>query len=55
MAAIDDLKTAVSQLSTDVDSFIAANTGGASDADLAAVTASVQAISAKLVAPTPAQ
>lgn len=54
LAALDDLKTAVSTLSDNVDAFIKANTGGASDAELASVTAVVNGISAKLVTPTPA-
>jgi len=51
MAALDDLKAAVAKLSTDVNAFIAANTGGASDAELAALTAQVNAIDAVINPP----
>lgn len=52
MAALDDLKVAVAKLSTDVNDFIAANTGGATDADLTALTAQVNAIDAVINPPS---
>lgn len=55
MSALDDTKAAigalgskVSKLSTDVEAFIAANSGGASDADLQALTAGITAIGAQV-------
>lgn len=54
MAALDDFKEALQEVSADVDAFIAANTGGASDADLVAATAQLRAIAAKLAPPAPA-
>lgn len=51
MSKLDDVKAKLAKLSTDVDAFIAANTGGASDADLDALGGAVDAIDAKLVPP----
>lgn len=53
MSKLTDLQADVAKLGTDVDAFIAANSGGASDADLAALSASIQAIDAKIAPPTP--
>lgn len=47
MAAIDDLTAAVTQLSTDVQALIA-KPAGASDAQIQAVTTSVQALDAQV-------
>jgi len=49
MSALSDLQDAVKKLDSDVDAFIAANTAGATDADLAALKDQVAAIDAKLV------
>lgn len=53
MSALTDLQAAVSKLSSDVDAFIAANSGGASDADLAAITSAITAIDVKVAPTTP--
>lgn len=52
MSALTDLQAAVTKLQTDVNAFIAANTGGASDADLQALTTQVNAIDAVINPPT---
>lgn len=54
MTKLDELKTAVSKLSADVDAFVAANTGGATDADLDALKTQVDAIDAVINPPAPA-
>ena len=46
MSALTDLQAAVTKLQTDVNAFIAANSGGATDADLEALTTQVNAIDA---------
>lgn len=51
MSALDDLQTSITKLSTDVTAFIAANSGGATDAQLAAFKAQVDAIDAQIVPP----
>lgn len=53
MSALTDLQSSVSKLQSDVDAFISANSGGASDADLVALKAAVDAIDAKVAPPTP--
>lgn len=53
MSALSDLQTAVATLSTDVQAFVTANSGGATDAQLEALTASVQAIDAIVNPPAP--
>ena len=54
MSALTDLQASVSKLSTDVNAFITANSGGATDADLVTLKASVDAIDAVVNPPTPA-
>jgi len=54
MAVLDDVKAKVAKLKTDVEAFIAANSGGASDADLQALGASVDEIDAIVNPPAPA-
>lgn len=54
MSALTDLQAAVTKLSTDVNAFIAANSGGATDAELQALTAQVSAIDAVVNPPAPA-
>ncbi len=54
MSALTDLQAAVTQLSTDVNAFVAANSGGATDAQLEALTAQVEAIDAVVNPPAPA-
>lgn len=55
MSALTDLQAAVTKLQTDVNAFIAANSGGASDADLQALTTQINAIDAVINPPaTPA-
>jgi outer membrane murein-binding lipoprotein Lpp len=54
MSALTDLQAAVEQLSTDVNAFVTANSGGANDAQLEALTAQVQAIDAVVNPPAPA-
>lgn len=51
MSALSDLQDAVAKLSSDVDAFIAANSGGASDADLKAVTDAIKGIDLKVAPP----
>ena len=53
MSALTDLQASVSKLSTDVNAFIAANSGGATDADLVALKTSVDAIDAVVNPPAP--
>lgn len=53
MTALDDTKAAFAQLKALVEAFIAANTGGASDADLAGLTADINALSAEVAPPAP--
>lgn len=48
MSKLTDLQASVSKLSTDLDAFISANSGGASDADLDALKTAVDAIDAKI-------
>lgn len=54
MSALTDLQASVSKLSTDVNAFIAANSGGATDADLVALKAQVDSIDAVINPPAPA-
>lgn len=54
MSALTDLQSAVSKLQSDVQAFVAANSGGATDAQLEALTASVNAIDAIVNPPAPA-
>lgn len=54
MSALTDLQASVSKLSTDVNAFIAANSGGATDADLVALKTQVDAIDAVINPPAPA-
>jgi hypothetical protein len=54
MSALTDLQAAVTKLDTDVKAFVTANSGGATDAQLAALTASVDAIDAIVNPPAPA-
>ncbi len=59
MSALTDLQDATNKLQSDVAAFISANSGGATDAQLQAVTAQIQAIDATIApppapAPTPA-
>jgi hypothetical protein len=51
MSALTNLQTAVTQLQTDVAAFIAANSGGATDAQLEALTTQIQAIDATVAPP----
>jgi hypothetical protein len=53
MSALKGLQDAVTKLQADVTAFIAANTGGASDAELTALTAQVAAIDAAINPPVP--
>lgn len=54
MSKLDDLKASISKLQADVNAFIAANSGGATDADLDALKAQVEAIDAVVNPPAPA-
>lgn len=51
MSKLDDVKAKLAKLNSDVDAFIAANTGGASDADLDALGAAIDAVDAKVAPP----
>ena len=53
MSALTDLQASVTKLQTDVTAFITANSGGASDADLVALKAQIDAIDAQVAPPTP--
>lgn len=55
MSALTDLQKKISDLATDVDDFIAANQGGASDSDLVAMGTQVDGIASKLVPPAPTE
>lgn len=55
MSKLTDLQAAVTKLQNDVNAFISANSGGASDADLEALTTQINAIDAVINPPaTPA-
>ena len=54
MSALTDLQASVTTLQTDVNAFITANSGGATDADLVALKAQVDAIDAVVNPPAPA-
>lgn len=54
MSALTDLQASVTKLQGDVDAFISANSGGASDADLVALKAAIDAIDAKVAPAEPA-
>jgi hypothetical protein len=54
MSKLDDLKGSVTKLGTDVNAFIAANSGGATDADLDALKSQIDAIDAVVNPPAPA-
>lgn len=51
MSALDDVKASVAKLSTDLTSFIAANSGGAADADLVALKSQIDALDAQIAPP----
>lgn len=53
MSALTDLQTSVSKLSTDVNAFIVANSGGATDPQLVSLKAQVDAIDAVVNPPAP--
>lgn len=53
MSALTDLQAKVSKLQSDLDAFIEANKGGASDADLTALSAQVDAMDTEVAPPTP--
>lgn len=48
MAKLDEVKASLASLSSNVDTFIATNSGGATDADLDALKADIDAINAKI-------
>lgn len=52
MDELDDLKAKVAKLQADITAFIAANTGGASNADLVALGTQIDAIDAQVNPPT---
>lgn len=54
MSALTDLQAAVTKLQNDVAAFIEANTGGASDSDLEALTAAINTIDATVAPAAPA-
>ena len=54
MSALSDLQASVAKLKADVDAFIQANSGGATDADLTALKTQVDAIDAVVNPPAPA-
>ena len=54
MSALSDLQDSVSKLQTDVNAFVAANSGGANDSQLVALKAQVDAIDAVVNPPAPA-
>lgn len=54
MSALTDLQASIAKLQADVTAFIAANSGGATDAQLVALKVGVDAIDAQVV-PAPAQ
>ena len=53
-SALATLQAALTQLQTDVNAFVAANSGGATDVQLEALTTQVQAIDAIVNPPAPA-
>lgn len=53
MSVLTDLQASVSKLQGDVAAFIAANSGGATDAQLSALKAQVDAIDATVLPPAP--
>lgn len=53
MSALDDVKASVAKLSTDLNAFIAANSGGAADADLVALKTQIDALDAQIAPPAP--
>lgn len=53
MSALTDLQASVTKLQTDVTAFIAANSGGATDAQLVSLKAAVDAIDAQVAPPPP--
>jgi hypothetical protein len=54
MSALTDLQTSVNKLQSDVNAFIAANSGGATDTQLVALKTQVDAIDAVINPPAPA-
>ena len=53
MSALTDVQASVAKLQTDLTAFIAANTGGATDAQLVALKAQIDAIDAQVAPPPP--
>lgn len=53
MSALTDLQAAVTKLQGDVAAFITANSGGATDADLQALTTQIQAIDTTVLPAAP--
>lgn len=53
MAAIDDFNTAIAKLGTDVDALIASHANSTPNTQVAAGTAAVQALDAKVTAALP--
>ena len=53
MSALSDLQAAVTKLNTDVTAFIAANSGGATDAQLQTITTAITAIDNLVNPPAP--
>jgi len=51
MSALSDLQNSVNKLGTDLTAFIEANSGGATDADLVALKAQVDALDAQIAPP----
>lgn len=51
MSALTDLQGSVSKLGTDLNAFIQANSGGATDADLVTLKAQVDALDAQIAPP----
>lgn len=54
MSALTDLQTSVNKLSTDLSDFVTLNSGGATDAELIAMKAQVDAMVAVVNPPAPA-
>lgn len=53
MSALSDCQAAVAKLNTDLSAFIAENSGGATDVQLEAITATVNAMDALVSPPAP--
>ena len=54
MSALTDLQASVAKLKSSTEAFIAANSGGATDADLTALKSQVDALEALINPPAPA-